>query len=614
MLINPKTSCLCQKMNLRVGDKLMETMIHSKSFSAARVSLPKEISSKVGKALLQLYDDKRSVGLHQEKIYDDVYSARVDDTYRIIYTKTDGLVVLMYVGLHDDAYNWAKKHSLKVNEFIGTLQIIENIPPKTGRDPKSKKRISRLAILTNEQMKIFGIPEEWWVTLRTKVFIKENLLPFKQVLSEATILVLEELLDGDTDMDGLIDFYKDISTPQKALVLQKKIEETPLYSNFTDEELIRVGIPAEYLDLIRSIKDEEDLKRIEIKLPDIIVQSLYALKSGISVEEIYKTTFADSRPIKEKDLDAALKNPVTLAEFVPVPDKEALAAMMEFPMEQWRVFLHPAQRRLVEHDYAGPARIIGGAGTGKTVVIVHRARYLARKCESNRKVLVTTYGRTLAEDIHARLRMICSQEELEKIYVTTVDGLTKRIAEALGFTIIYEREKNREGFSNLSYIWFNLIGGLQIPGITPDFFMEEWQDVIQAQNIKSLEEYCEARRESRGKKLERKIRERIWPIFESYRNECIYRNIADVDFAQNRCAEYLTGNSLSTQYAYILVDECQDLRAPAFRLLRAVAGKQHENDLYFSGDSRQRIYNRKVSLSQCGVFVKNRSTELKINY
>lgn len=595
----------------------MESMInYSKSFSYARRNLPKDIAAKTEKSLQQLFDDEHSKGLHQEKIYDDIYSARVDDNYRIIYSKISGTVIVMYVGAHEDAYAWAKKHKVSVNEYIGAAQIVENIPPKIGRDSKTQKRVSRLAILTNDQMDALSIPREWWDSLRTSVFTNNNLLPYRQFLSEETLIVLEEVLNGETDIDELLDFYKEVasSSPEIPPIQKIKIEQKPIFEEYSDEELVKVGIPINYLDIVRSIKDDQGLNRLEKKLPETVIQSLYALKAGISIEEIYRTTFADSKPIKENDLNAALKNPVSLAEISPIPDKEALKAMMEYPMEQWRAFLHPAQRRLVERDYAGPARIIGGAGTGKTVVIVHRAKYLAGKCQPNRKVLVTTYGRTLAEDIASRLKMICSQTVLERIEVTTVDSLSKRLAKLLNINIVYEGAKSREGLGNLTIIWFNRIGGLNVPWITPVFCMEEWQDVIQAQRIKTLEEYLNAKRESRGKRLDRKARELLWPIFEDYRNYCLQTGIADSDFAQNLCADYLIEHTAGTQYSHILVDECQDLRAPAFRLLRAVAGKQHENDLYFSGDSRQRIYKGKASLSQCGVIVNNRSTELKVNY
>jgi len=72
---------------------------------------------------------------------------------------------------------------------------------------------------------------------------------------------------------------------------------------------------------------------------------------------------------------------------------ELLEALLAPPIEEWMAFLHPDQAKLVRRSFSGPARIRGAAGTGKTVVGLHRAAYLARSRPG--KVLVTTYVRTL---------------------------------------------------------------------------------------------------------------------------------------------------------------------------------------------------------------------------
>ena len=74
---------------------------------------------------------------------------------------------------------------------------------------------------------------------------------------------------------------------------------------------------------------------------------------------------------------------------------EELERALEFPWEKWTVFLHPEQRHWVERDYAGPARVSGSAGTGKTIVALHRAAHLART-HPDARVLLTTFSETLA--------------------------------------------------------------------------------------------------------------------------------------------------------------------------------------------------------------------------
>ena len=104
-------------------------------------------------------------------------------------------------------------------------------------------------------------------------------------------------------------------------------------------------------------------------------------------------------------------------------DSEEMETVLAYPLDRWRTFLHPSQRKLVEMNARGPVRVLGGAGTGKTVVAIHRAKWLAEKvCNRNEKVLFTTFTKNLAADIQANLKKICSQETLERIEVKNLDA------------------------------------------------------------------------------------------------------------------------------------------------------------------------------------------------
>lgn len=109
--------------------------------------------------------------------------------------------------------------------------------------------------------------------------------------------------------------------------------------------------------------------------------------------------------IDESDFSAALERDSTRRHFVVLTDDSDLEALLAAPLERWRVFLHPSQRKLVERDWNGPVKVTGGAGTGKTVVAMHRAARLARQYAQlpGRPVLFTTFTKTLAEDIRQHL-------------------------------------------------------------------------------------------------------------------------------------------------------------------------------------------------------------------
>ena len=135
-----------------------------------------------------------------------------------------------------------------------------------------------------------------------------------------------------------------------------------------------------------------------------------------------------------EDLSAALDVPTTLKSFVVVEGEDELRRIMAEPLEKWRVFLHPTQRKIVQKEYSGSARVLGGAGTGKTVVAMHRAKYLASKCEGQQRILVTTFTANLAADIRENLRKICTLEELRRIEVTHLDAWVNQFLRESGFS------------------------------------------------------------------------------------------------------------------------------------------------------------------------------------
>ena len=145
-------------------------------------------------------------------------------------------------------------------------------------------------------------------------------------------------------------------------------------------------------------------------LPVEAYEALFLYLAG----ETYEKLVVDREAPEQVDTDdfaSALSRAESRTRFVVAEDDLALEAMLNAPLEHWRVFLHPTQPRLVEHHWNGPVRVLGGAGTGKTVAAMHRARWLARNLPDGR-VLFTTFARNLATDIENNLRSICSPEEM----------------------------------------------------------------------------------------------------------------------------------------------------------------------------------------------------------
>lgn len=387
-------------------------------------------------------------------------------------------------------------------------------------------------------------------------------------------------------------------------------EAACLFDKFSDEDLLKLGVPELQLPYVRSFADKEMFYLAKGALPHDAFENLSWLAEDVPVAEVLEAA-AEGNAEKNTgdDLAAALSTPNTRNAFVVVEGENELRRIMAEPLEAWRVFLHPTQRKLVHKEYRGPARVLGGAGTGKTVVAMHRAKYLAGKCSGQQRVLMTTFTANLAADIKENLRKICTLEELRKIEVINLDAWVNRFLRENGFAahICYGDE--------ISALWEKAIelSSQDLP-FEKEFYTEEWDRVVISQEALTLEKYVKANRNGRGTRLDRKKRMQIWKVFERYQTLMKEEEIRDINTAMYECTEFLAAGAAKPGYASIIVDEGQDLSDNAYRLLRALAGEEHENDIFIVGDAHQRIYRNRPTLSKCGINVRGRSSILKINY
>lgn len=398
-----------------------------------------------------------------------------------------------------------------------------------------------------------------------------------------------------------------------------------LFGALRDRELIRLGIPEEQIPFIRSIADEEELSAGTTELSPEVREVLQFLAAGISVEDLEReltSAAARKEPVDTEDYRAALKREGTARNYALITDDDFLRGILKYPLEQWRVFLHPAQRALVEKTFAGPARVLGGPGTGKTVVAMHRARYLAGRLlrlRSRRNILFTTFSKNLADNIRRNLRLICSDEEFQKIEVENLDSWASKLLQSRGMRVnIADPKKVLE-------LWLEL-GDILPDRNSPEYFVSfyrwEWEKYVQQNGIRSLEEYIRIDRRGAGTRLNRRRREEVWKVLALYRKKLEDRGWMEYEDVLTEARCLLEGESGPTAYAHVIVDEAQDFSVNAFRLItRIVAGgddgkadKLGEDSLFIAGDSRQRIYGRKAVLGDWGIRVRGRSRILKTNY
>lgn len=382
-----------------------------------------------------------------------------------------------------------------------------------------------------------------------------------------------------------------------------------LFHSISDKELLELGVPEEQLSFIRSFTDKDTFFAAKSSIPQDAFEYLSWLTEGIPVSEVLEYA-KEERGTGEttETLSDALDVPASLKSFVIVEGEDELKKMMAEPLEKWRVFLHPTQRKIVNREYTGSARVLGGAGTGKTVVAMHRAKHLAENLPRTDRILFTTFTANLAADIKENLKKICSLDELRKIDVIHLDAWVNQFLRESGFSAQID-------YDNISALWEKalLTANVDLP-FDIAFYEEEWNRVVIAQEALSLEKYVKASRTGRGTRLDRKKRILVWKVFDAYQNLMKENRIRDINTAMYECTRLLETEGRRPKYVSIIVDEGQDFSDNAYRLLRALAGEEHANDIFIVGDSHQRIYRNRPTLSKCGINVRGRSSILKINY
>ncbi len=584
----------------------------SHDFLMQLTRLPARAHAKVMKWAILFQTDPRSPGINYENIDGakdaNLKSVRMDKDWRGIVFKPDAgdVYVLLYVDHHDDAYRWAQNRRMTINPVTGAIQIFMT---------EHLAAVTAVAPATAEPAVTATMAEK-----------------------------AERVMPAPVPAEGAA------TSPDTGHGVALPIEAVS-YAQLTDHELMSLGVPEALLDRVRTIDSEAGLDALQAALPLEAYEGLFLVAAGESVSQVLsaRETRVD-RVIDPNDFATALETAESQSRFVIVNDDESMVAIMNAPLAQWRVFLHPTQFKLAQGDRSGPVRVLGGAGTGKTVLAMHRAKWLAeQRTPAGKKVLFTTFTRNLAADIKQNLRTLCSAETLARIEISNLDAWVGAFlrGQKLEHRIVYDRRQDAP-----LQAWQLALAmkdaALDLPD---DFYGQELEQVILAQGITSRDQYRLARRTGRGVILSRAKRDAVWPVFEEYRGQLATRKLKEVDDAYREIAELLTrkpevsqidsgqtpgagggqlsliqGNAIPGNggqagrhqaldaYSAIIVDETQDFGPQALRLLRAMIAPG-PNDLFFVGDGHQRIYSRhKAAMSKCGIDIRGRARKLYLNY
>lgn len=369
-----------------------------------------------------------------------------------------------------------------------------------------------------------------------------------------------------------------------------------LFESVSEDELLEFGVPAEWLEDVKNA-DEDRLLEIADHLPAEAAEALIELATGGRPQ----------RPAVAIGAVDPFDHPDAQRRFRVMADAEALSLALEYPWEKWAVFLHPAQRDIVEKDYNGPARVSGSAGTGKTIVALHRAVHLARS-NPDARVLLTTFSDTLANALRVKLRRLISNEPrlAERLEVHAIDGIGERLYE---IHIARPMIATREHVSQLLIDASGKKGSLRFG---PRFLLGEWEDVVDAWQLHTWEDYRDVKRLGRKTRLSEQQRLALWEVFELVKQGLAEQGLVTRAQMFSQLAEKLQTRR-NPPFDFAVVDEAQDIGVAQLRFLSALGGSR-PNALFFAGDLGQRIFQTPFSWKSLGVDVRGRSQTLRINY
>lgn len=377
---------------------------------------------------------------------------------------------------------------------------------------------------------------------------------------------------------------------------QPKAAKPLLFAHQSDEALLKYGVPPEWLADVRQA-NEDSLLVLAEHLPAEAAEALLELATG-GKPQVVEHGVPGGDPFAHPD---------AMRRFRVMNDVEELERALAYPWDKWTIFLHPAQRQWVERDYSGPARVSGSAGTGKTIVALHRAVFLARSRPHSR-VLLTSFSDTLANTLQTRLKRLISNEPrlAERLEVHAMNTIGERLyALHFGPARIASRDAIKRFLADAA-----AASGSQ--KFSPGFLLSEWEEMVDAWQLDSWESYRDVKRLGRKTRLSEPQRAALWSVFASVRERMHAEGLITHAEMFTRLASALAGRG-HPPFNFVVVDEAQDVSVAQLRFLAAIAAGR-PNSLFFAGDLGQRIFQQPFSWSSLGIDMRGRARTLHINY
>lgn len=388
--------------------------------------------------------------------------------------------------------------------------------------------------------------------------------------------------------------------PFRSLSGASEVPPAFLFDRLTAETLLDVGVPQDWIEPVQRTL-EADFFDLADHLPAEAVEALLEYVSAGVLKR-------PEPPVFEAAIADPFEHPDARRRFAAFDNANELAAALDAPWETWSVFLHPSQRAVVQRSYNGPARVAGSAGTGKTVVALHRAARLIREDPAAR-VLLTTFSEPLAGSLRSKLAILAGPDTsvVPRITVASFAGLATEL-----FQLAFGRKPRVASAEQVEAALASAARGANLKGFSQRFLSAEWSGVVDAWRVADVEAYASVPRLGRKNRLGSRQRETLWPVFSGARADLIAQGLVTWSGVFHALADHYSARS-AKPFGHVVVDEAQDLGVPELRMLASIA-PEGQDRLFFAGDLGQRIFQQPFSWMSLGVDVRGRAATLKINY
>lgn len=370
----------------------------------------------------------------------------------------------------------------------------------------------------------------------------------------------------------------------------------PIFADVSDDDLLNYGVPKDWLSEVR-LANEDTILELAEHLPSEAAEALLDLATGTTPQVL---------PPMTSGIDP-FDHPDAQRRFRVMNNIEELERALDYPWDKWTTFLHPTQRHLVERGYNGPTRISGSAGTGKTIVALHRAVYLARNNPDGR-VLLATFSDTLANVLRGKLRSLISNEPrlAERLEVHALNSIGLRLFE------LRSGRPNIPSPQIIQRLLSEASGEVEGQHFSQHFLQSEWEDVVDAWQLESWDAYRDVTRLGRKTRLTEKQRHSLWSVFDRVRSSLKDQELITYSELFTRLSSQIVV-SRHTPFDFAVIDEAQDASVAQMRFLAAL-GSMRPDSLFFTGDLGQRIFLQPFSWRALGIDIRGRARTLRINY